>query len=157
MKEIRKVMAACDFSDYSEQVVTYAANLCRLLDAELILATVINQRDVDAVNHVSLYYSGLKVDDYVAAQRRQREEKMDALVAMIDLPGDKISRKIVVGEPFTELLDIIQGDGVELVVMGSKGRSNLADVLVGSVADKMFRRSPVPVLSVRSGKAEAQK
>ena len=149
MKGIRKVLAACDFSDYSEEVVTYAANLCQLLNAELILANIINRRDVDAVNHVALYYTGLSVENYVAEQRRHRGEMMDEFIAKLELPPEKITRKIQIGEPCAELLDMVRAEGAELVVMGSKGRSNLADVLVGSIAEKMFRRSPVPVLSIR--------
>jgi len=152
MKPIRKVLAACDFSDYAEEVVAYAANLCRLLDAELVLANVINRRDVDAVSHVALYYSGLNVDNYVTEQRRQREEMMDDFIAKLELSPAKITKKIGVGEPYSELVRLIHSEGAELVVMGLKGRSNLADMVVGSIAEKMFRRAPVPVLSIREGK-----
>ena len=152
MKGIRKVLAACDFSDYSEEVVTYAANLCQLLNAELIVANIINRRDLDAVNHVALYYTGLSVENYVAEQRRHREKMMDEFIAKLELPAEKITKKIHIGEPCSELLNIVRTESVELVAMGSKGRSNLADVLVGSIAEKMFRRSPVPVLSIRHSK-----
>lgn len=152
MKGIRKLLAACDFSDYAEEVVTYAANLCQLLNAELVLANVINRRDVDAVSHVALYYSGLNVDNYVTEQHRQRQEMMDEFIAKLELPAEKITKKISVGEPYSELVRLIHSEGAELVVMGLKGRSNLADMVVGSIAEKMFRRSPVPVLSIREGK-----
>jgi nucleotide-binding universal stress UspA family protein len=54
-----------------------------------------------------------------------------------------------VGHPFEELLKITKEEKVDMVVMGAKGRSNIEHLLVGSVADKMFRHSPVTVASYR--------
>jgi nucleotide-binding universal stress UspA family protein len=58
-----------------------------------------------------------------------------------------------VGNPTDELLKLIVKENVDMIVMGIKGHSNLEHMLVGSVAEKLFRRSPVPVISFRDEKS----
>ena len=61
----------------------------------------------------------------------------------------KLTTKIDTGVPFECILQAIETEGIDLVVMANKGRSNIARVLFGTAAEKVFRHSPVPVVSVR--------
>ncbi|MCF8043561.1 MAG: universal stress protein, partial [Desulfarculaceae bacterium] len=63
--------------------------------------------------------------------------------------GIKTRVVILNGHPHDELLKFLRDEEISLVVMGTKGRSNLAGALFGSTAEKVFRRAPCPVLSVR--------
>ena len=74
---------------------------------------------------------------------------MEKLIQEIGCAHLKIKKVFKVGVPFQELISAIENEGADLMVMGRKGRSDLADVLFGSNAEKVFRRCPVPLLSVR--------
>ena len=58
--------------------------------------------------------------------------------------------RIETGVPYNVILDAVEPLGADLVVMGNKGRGNLSRFLFGSVAEKVFRHCPVPVVSIRS-------
>lgn len=152
MGEFKKIMVALVISDYSQGIFDYAAKLASALDARLIVANIINSRDVEAVGSIVSMGYEVDGDHYVEGVRKERREFLDKLMSQSSFPRDRIDTIIKVGNPIEKLLKIIVDENVDMLVMGPKGRTDLEHVIVGSVASKLFRRSPVTVVSYKNEK-----
>jgi nucleotide-binding universal stress UspA family protein len=87
---------------------------------------------------------------YVEEIRKERRTILDRLVNQTGFPAERLKVVIEVGHPVESLLKLAVDNDVDAVVMGLKGRTDLEHIFVGSVAEKMFRRCPVTVISYRS-------
>ena len=149
MKEIDKILVALAFSDYVQDLFNYAAGLATCLDAELVAASIISTRDVEAVRKISAMGYDVDGEHYVAGVIKEREQALEKIILASGFPAEQVTRIFKIGKPVNELLRIIVEKDIDLVVMGIKEHTDLEHFLVGSVAEKLFRRSPVPVVSYR--------
>ena len=156
MGETKKIMVALAFSEYSAEEFGYASGLAASLNAELVAANIINERDVSAVNKIVAMGYKLDSEAYVKGLIAERQTKLDEMVQAAAFPKQQLTALFKIGNPVDELLKIIVEENVDLVVMGIKGRTDLEYMFVGSVAEKLFQRSPVPIISFRDAKNAAR-
>lgn len=154
MKTVNRIMVAVDFSDYSFPVVQYASDLAKDVSASLLLTNVFNQRDIDMMNKVALRVPEFNVKKYVDENIADRSERLGDLLKKIDIGNLEVEVNVCIGVPYEALLKEIEEKNPDLLIMGTKGRSNLVDMIVGSCAQKMFRRCPIPLLSIRGPQTE---
>ncbi len=145
------IMAAVDLSDYSPMVIRYSVWLSMKVGAELVLVNVINQRDLDMVQRAMAGYEAFSFPNYLNEQTRDRERQMQDLFAKASNQTIVCRYLVQHGIPYREVLAAIESEQPQLLVVGTKGRSNLADAVVGSTARKLYRRSPIPLLTIPAG------
>jgi nucleotide-binding universal stress UspA family protein len=149
MQLIQKIMVAVDYSEYSFPLVQYTHLLAQSLGAKIILVNVYNQRDVSAIQKAVNPYDHELCDTLVRENIQQHRQNLDDLVEQAKAQDTVIEKIVRVGAPYQKLLEVIEEAKPDLLIMGTKGRSNLADTIVGSCAHKMYRKSPIPMLSLR--------
>lgn len=145
------IMAAVDLSEYSPMVIRYSAWLCKHTGADLVLVNVINQRDLDMVQRAMAGYAAFSYPNYVSDQTRDREHQMKEMAAAASDQAVACRYLVKTGVPYRELLAAVESETPRLLVVGTKGRSNLADAVVGSTARKLYRRSPIPLVTIPAG------
>ena len=113
---------------------------------------MIHSRDVEAVGTIAAMGFEVDSEHYVSSIKEERQQALDAILKKNSNSVDKIRMIIKTGNPTEELLKLALNEDIDLIIMGIKGRTELRHMLVGSVAEKVFRRSPVPILSYRDEK-----
>ncbi len=156
MKEIKKILACIDVSEYSKLVLEAAAELVKDKEGcEIILYSVVNQRDVDHIEDVRNYFAGLgshgvTTKTYIEKNTASRLEISKELHEKY-LSGckAKVSEQVDVGYPADSIIQTAVKEKCDLIIMANKGKGNIATAVFGSVALRVLRNSPIAVLSVR--------
>jgi len=154
MPTISKILVGTDFSDDATLALSHAEELARKFGAEMILLHV-----DQALTPVLIspepgtgFDPGIfEASDRIAEERRliaQRE--LDRTVNRLRDAGIKARCVLRVGAAFVEIVSTAVSEGVDLVVLGTHGRTGLAHILIGSVAERVVRKCPCPVLTVRA-------
>lgn len=136
-----------DFSAYADQALAYAIALAQKIQARLTLLHVIHPLPsfgADIGMGTALPYTYF--EELEAALRQALEEKLQR-VHQAGLEGDYV---LVNGIPFQVIIDTAAAQHVDLIIMGTHGRTGLTHMLMGSVAEKVVRLAPCPVLVTRT-------
>jgi nucleotide-binding universal stress UspA family protein len=150
MAQIRKILTPVDFSDHSEAALSYALSLAKDLDATV---SVIHVYEVpfyleSAVLVVpTVAGQALPVKDAIQLEARERFQKYLERASSKGLVPDAID--LVEGVPFRAIVSYAKEHEFDLIVMGTRGRSGAARMLLGSVAARVIEHADCPVLTVR--------
>lgn len=156
MKKIRKVLVALAFSDYAKDTFRFAAQYAHQNQARLVVANVIDQRDVDSVRNFSAMGYDVDSENYVQNVKDERQAIFNRILTATRYTRKKVQVLFLVGNPVEALLQTIAQEDIDVVIMGIKGGTDVESIMIGSVAEKLFRKSPVTVISFRDEKSAAK-
>lgn len=147
MLKIEKILIPTDFSEQSKVAVPYALDMANRYDAEL---HVIHVFDEAALDPMFFSYSEKNAQEFF----NEVEEGFEAEVeSFLDIPGEldvNLYPVLANGNPFVEIIRYAKEQDMDMVIIGTHGRTGLSHMLLGSVAEKVIRKAHCPVLAVRS-------
>jgi nucleotide-binding universal stress UspA family protein len=144
-----KILAPTDFSDDSKNALAYAIELAQKFGSEIIVEHVDQPLSPVMIGDLSPGLDMSTVNRIAEEQRLMALKELDQVIARLREAGVKARSLMRVGAPFLEIISAAQSEGVDLIVMGTHGRSGLAHVLMGSVAERVVNKAHCPVLTVR--------
>ena len=150
MKSIKRIVVGIDFSEYSPQILQYASGVAERNSTEIIAVNVINQRRIEDVRTAidDEQFSLEIMTNYINGETKRRMLNMADLVS--EWVSPKVCTRKIIGNgiPFEEILKVVDEEEAELLVISSRGRTNFQDYMYGTTAEKLFRHSPVSILSL---------
>ena len=144
MSKYKRLLVAIDLAAGSDVVMKTAMELGRALQAEL---HVIHVHKIHAGN---LLEGGMADAGVLAAQEiADLELQLERFAAQFAESGITITTDIYSGEPYLEIIQAVDKSGADMIVMGTHGRTGVAHLVLGSVAENVLRHARVPVISIR--------
>jgi nucleotide-binding universal stress UspA family protein len=143
MSIFKHILVPTDFSPSSTSAIAVAIDLAAQLDAEL---TLLHAWDLPVYPYMELMLNAAEITETVEKAAAECLEKRLKEV-QVRLPRAKSLLKM--GQPWQQIVDAIHESKADLLIMGTHGRRGLSHAIMGSVAEKLVRLSPVPVLTVR--------
>jgi nucleotide-binding universal stress UspA family protein len=147
MMTLKNVLVATDFSEASDAALTYGRTLARMFGATLHVLHVTENVYLRSFGSEAYVPA---VPDLQAEVDEAARKQLDALVIDSDGSGPA-TRKVLrtANAPAREIIEYAAAEGIDLIVMGTHGRGGVAHLLMGSVAERVVRTAPCPVLTVR--------
>ncbi|MDD4888722.1 MAG: universal stress protein [Phycisphaerae bacterium] len=152
MIQINKLLFPTDFSELSEAALKYALQFARDYKAELHV--------IHVVDEAYQYWMSMAPSTVPVGAPIVEDVVRNASKSLEKLVADKLSQdvtvvhQVLIGRPFLEIIKYAKAQSIDLIVIGTHGRGGLGQMLMGSVAEKVVRKAPCPVLTVHHPERE---
>jgi nucleotide-binding universal stress UspA family protein len=143
--DIRQILAPTDFSEFSKQAVESARALAQTFGAKLLLLHVVELPAYPIEDFVPSSMSTTLLEDL------ERQASLDLAQVLPESPNATVEviRQVAVGTPYRKIVEVAEAEKVDLIVMATHGRTGLGHLVMGSVAERVVRTAPCPVLTIR--------
>ncbi len=142
---IQKILVPVDFSDYSKNALKYAVNFASQFNAKIYLIYV-----VEPVVYPADFSMGQIALPEIDMNINSRAKEELETLAKNEI-GSELEKEIIIrtGKPFVEIIDVASEIDVDLIIIATHGHTGVEHLLFGSTAEKVVRKAPCPVLTLR--------
>jgi nucleotide-binding universal stress UspA family protein len=149
-----RILHPTDFSECAMQAESRAVELVEPLGGELVLLHVLVEAPLYSeapfsMSRAHVILLGEHVQNVYSAHRAWAEHALEKRAGELRSRGIKASWRVQTGVPYEEIVKIADEERVDMIAVGTHGRGGLNKLLMGSVADRVIRLAPCPVLTVR--------
>lgn len=150
MTNIKTIVVPIDFSEYSPRILECSAEVAKRNSAEIVAVHVIDKCQIDTLKTVS-NYSNPNTFSVEVFLNEETKRLMDELNNLVNQWVEKqVTTKTLIksGVPYEEILRVVDDEKADLLVINSKERTSFEDYIFGTTSEKIFRHSPVSILSL---------
>jgi nucleotide-binding universal stress UspA family protein len=148
----KKILVPLDGSKLAECALPHAEELAKCCDTEKVILVSVTERiqGYSALADSNQPTGRRIVPEAVGKKEKQAQRYLGRIAKAMEAKGIKVDTEVLLGDPAGEIVIYAKHPGCDLIVMSSHGRSGISRWTQGSVTDRVFRGSPVPVLMVRA-------
>ncbi|HSD64839.1 MAG TPA: universal stress protein [Ignavibacteriaceae bacterium] len=142
---ISRVLVPIDFSDYSKNALKYAVNFVKRFQAKLFLVYVVEPVIYPpdfSMGQIAIPSADLDMD-------KRAIEELNKLAEQEIPPEIKVKTIVKTGKPFIEIIETAKEAEIDLIIIATHGHTGMEHILFGSTAEKVVRKAPCPVLTLR--------
>lgn len=148
MIQIKNILIPTDCSELSKDALLYAVDFAKKFEAKLLLLMVTSSEPLTILNDYG-YFSPELHQKIVTESEKRAVKDLEAFWESVPEPKVEAELVNIKGDPFTEIVRYAKEKSVDMIIMGTHGRTGIKHIFMGSVAAKVVRYSPQPVLTIK--------
>lgn len=141
----KRILYPTDFSDLSKKALDYIKQLKESGGETVILLHVIDERQIHALESFVSEHAEKLTNEIIESV----SQEMQSIENELARAGFKVESRLEVGNPLREILRVEEEEDVSLIIVGSHGKTNLEEIFLGSVSEKVARRCNKPILIIK--------
>ncbi len=142
MQEIKRILVTTDFSETSQTAFSLAQQVAEKFDSEIVLLHVLDAHLPPLVFEPS----GVSAGEFEQERVKRASSRVESFGSQL---GERIETMVTCGIPHVEIVKCAYDNAIDLVVMATHGRGFFSHAILGSTTERVVRRAPCPVLTVR--------
>ena len=143
-----KILYPTDFSDISKIAINYLKQLKESGAEEILVLHVIDKKDLQ-FSYLYLFDESSADGNVEQKIKAEAERELNEIEGKLKDWGFRVSSSVKLGVPIKEILNAEQNKDISIIVIGSHGKSNVEEMLLGSVSENIIRKCKKPVLVVK--------